>query len=190
MLIFLIAGILYNSQPFRFKDKRYFDTLSEALNNPIRFLLGFAIFSQNIYAIPISIILAYFFGGAFLMNSKRLSEYNFLKKKSIIKKYRKSLASYNQPGDLETLCLAYSALSIFFITVFIIKHQIDFIFFMISLIILFSYFFKKSLLKNSDVQTLEYLYKDIKLVILTLITSLLLILSFIYEIEYLNFLLY
>ena len=86
LIIFFISGLLYNLKPFRLKDKKYLDVISESLNNPIRLLLGFAIVSDELTLIPSSIFLTYWFSGAFLMNSKRLAEYNFLKK---IKCYKK-----------------------------------------------------------------------------------------------------
>ena len=70
----LVMGVLYNVQPIRTKDKAYLDTLSESVNNPIRFLLGWFIVTPY-FIPPGSVLLAYWMGGAFLMGVKRYSEY-------------------------------------------------------------------------------------------------------------------
>ena len=40
LLVLWVAGFLYNVKPIRLKDIPYVDVLSESVNNPIRFLLG------------------------------------------------------------------------------------------------------------------------------------------------------
>jgi decaprenyl-phosphate phosphoribosyltransferase len=169
--LFLISGVFYNVKPFRLKDKKYIDTLFESLNNPLRLFLGFSIISEQYLIIPISVILSYFFFGAFLMNSKRLSEYNFLKNKIEIKKYRKSLAKYDQPGELEAINLLYSLITIFFVTIFLIKYKISLLPFVFLLIYLMTYYFKKSLITHSFVHRPEFIYKDKKFILLIILTS-------------------
>ena len=73
--LFLIMGILYNVSPIRLKDLVFMDVLSESFNNPIRFFLGWHIVEKT-YLPPSSVLLAYWFGGAFLMAVKRYAEYN------------------------------------------------------------------------------------------------------------------
>ena len=70
----LTMGVAYNARPVRSKDRAYLDVLSEAVNNPLRFLLGW--FALAPYVLPpLSALLAYWMGGAFLMAIKRYSEY-------------------------------------------------------------------------------------------------------------------
>jgi len=72
--ILLLAGLIYNVPPIRSKDRKYFDVLSESVNNPIRFMLGwFAV--TAIFLPPSSVLLGFWMGGAFLMAVKRLAEY-------------------------------------------------------------------------------------------------------------------
>ncbi len=73
-ILLLIMGILYNVSPIRLKDRVFIDVLSESFNNPIRFFLGWHIVEKN-YLPPSSVLLAYWFGGAFLMAVKRYAEY-------------------------------------------------------------------------------------------------------------------
>ncbi len=56
--IFLFMGFIYNVPPIRTKDKPYLDVLSESLNNPIRFILGWLIIIPAPLP-PSSILLAY-----------------------------------------------------------------------------------------------------------------------------------
>jgi 4-hydroxybenzoate polyprenyltransferase len=62
----LIMGVLYNVKPIRTKDIPYLDVLSESINNMIRLLLGWFIITQE-FQPPISILIGYWFAGAFLM---------------------------------------------------------------------------------------------------------------------------
>ena len=73
----LIMGVLYNVKPIRTKDIPYLDVLSESINNMIRLLLGWFIITQE-YQPPISILIGYWFAGAFLMATKRFAEYRMI----------------------------------------------------------------------------------------------------------------
>ncbi|MBR3643299.1 MAG: UbiA family prenyltransferase, partial [Parasporobacterium sp.] len=70
----LIMGVLYNVKPIRTKDIPYLDVLSESVNNMIRLLLGWFIITDA-YQPPSSILIGYWFAGAFLMATKRFAEY-------------------------------------------------------------------------------------------------------------------
>jgi hypothetical protein len=72
--IFALQGIVYNVPPIRTKDKAYLDVISEAINNPLRLMIGWAMIDPTTLP-PSSIILTYWAGGAFLMAAKRLSEF-------------------------------------------------------------------------------------------------------------------
>src|SRR3546814_4458791 len=73
-LAFAAQGLAYNVPPLRTKDVPYLDVLSESVNNPLRLAIGWAMIDPGSLP-PVSIIIAYWFGGAFLMGTKRLSEY-------------------------------------------------------------------------------------------------------------------
>jgi hypothetical protein len=73
-IVFAIFGVIYNVRPIRAKDPAFLDVIVESVNNPLRFLFGwFAV--TPLVAPPVSILLAYWFGGAFLMAAKRVSEH-------------------------------------------------------------------------------------------------------------------
>lgn len=110
LLVFAVAGIIYNVKPFRSKDIFIIDILSEAINNPIRFLLAYFSLSSN-FEFNYNILLSYWFGGAFLMSCKRYAERRFIKSQKIILKYRPSLAKYSD-YKLLFLIVVFSILSI------------------------------------------------------------------------------
>ena len=61
-------------RPFRAKDLIFFDVIVESINNPIRMFIGWFAIVDNAL-IPLSLVLFYWFLGAFMMNAKRLSEW-------------------------------------------------------------------------------------------------------------------
>src|SRR3546814_7308816 len=73
-LAFAAQGLAYNVPPLRTKDVPYLDVLSESVNNPLRLAIGWAMIDPGSLP-PVSIIIAYWLGGAFLMGTKRMSEY-------------------------------------------------------------------------------------------------------------------
>ena len=173
----LLMGIVYNVKPLRSKEIPYVDVLSESINNAIRLLIGwFAITSQFIP--PVSIILGYWMGGAFLMATKRYSEYRMIGDKSIAASYRKSFQKYTE----ESLLLSaffYALLSVFFCGVFMVKYRAELIFDIPLICGLFCLYFKISFKANSSAQKPEKLFREkalmLYLLILFVVTCILLV---------------
>ena len=70
----LCMGIIYNVRPFLCKDSPAISmVLSEAINNPLRFMLGWTAVVGDVLP-PSSILLAYWMGGAYLMAVKRYAD--------------------------------------------------------------------------------------------------------------------
>src|SRR3546814_19555745 len=67
-LAFAAQGLAYNVPPLRTKDVPYLDVLSESVNNPPRLAIGWAMIEPGSLS-PISILIAYWFGVAFLMGN-------------------------------------------------------------------------------------------------------------------------
>ena len=159
MLLWLwIMGILYNVKPFRTKDIAYLDVLTESLNNAIRLLLGWFIVTDS-FVPPVSIVLGYWLTGAFLMSTKRFSEYRMIGDKSVAEKYRKSFRYYSQTSLLIS-SVFYGMLTVLFIGIFLIKYRIELILFMPFFIGLFCYYLAISFKKDSAVQSPEKLYRE------------------------------
>jgi 4-hydroxybenzoate polyprenyltransferase len=94
VLALFIAGIIYNVPPIRTKDIPFLDAISESANNPIRFLIGWFAFAHLDAFPPWSLLISWWSFGNFLMVSKRLSEFRFLKDKA--GDYRRSHKRYTR----------------------------------------------------------------------------------------------
>lgn len=172
-----VMGILYNVKPFRTKEIPYIDVISESLNNAIRLLIGwFAITSS--FVPPVSIILGYWMGGAFLMATKRYSEYRMIDDKSIASNYRKSFKYYSEHSLLLS-AFFYALLSVFFCGVFMIKYRAELIFDIPLICGLFCVYFKISFKENSGAQKPEKLFREktlmLYLLLLFIVTCVLLV---------------
>lgn len=154
----LIMGLFYNVQPIRTKDRPFLDVVSESINNPIRFILGWSILIPDVFP-PTSILLAYWFGGAFLMAIKRFAEYRRLGDDETVARYRVSLSRYSE----DTLLLSsffYALNASFFLAIFLIKYRIEFVLSFPLFALLFSWYLAIGLRENSVTQTPEKLYQE------------------------------
>jgi 4-hydroxybenzoate polyprenyltransferase len=91
----LLAGILYNVPPLRCKDIPYLDSTLESANNPIRFLIGWFVMAAGLP--PLSLLVAWWAFGNFLMVGKRVAEKKFLTAAES-SAYRMSLSRYSIGG--------------------------------------------------------------------------------------------
>lgn len=95
LLALLAAGFVYNVPPLRTKDIPFLDAISESINNPIRFAVGWYAFAPIGVFPPLSLLLSWWAFGNYLMVAKRLSEHRFLKDKA--GDYRMSHKRYTEP---------------------------------------------------------------------------------------------
>jgi 4-hydroxybenzoate polyprenyltransferase len=167
--LFALQGIVYNVSPMRSKDKAYLDVISESINNPIRLIIGWAIVDPTSLP-PGSLILAYWFGGAFLMAAKRLSEYREIVAShgsELLARYRTSFANYSEES-LTSSCISYSLFSVSFLAIFLIKYRIEYILVMPFVVALFTAYFSMSTLPGSSAQKPEQLFRETRLVAIVL----------------------
>lgn len=186
LFIFVLCGIFYNVWPFRLKNYPIVDVLFESINNVIRFLLGWLIILPNQFP-PISLILAFWMGGAYLMNVKRFAEYRFINNSKIAGLYRKSFIFYTE-NFLLIMSFLYALFTIFFTTIFLIKYKIEFIISMPFVSILFAYYLKLGLDKESLTQNPEKLYKSKELMIILILVIISLLFCAIINLPILNIL--
>ena len=159
MIVWLwIMGILYNVKPFRTKDITYIDVLTESVNNAIRLLLGWFIVT-DCYFPPISIVIGYWMVGAFLMATKRYSEYRMIGDPSVASLYRKSFAGYTEKSLLLS-AFFYAMSANLFVGIFLIKYRIELVIFMPFLMGLFCYYFNIAFKHDSAAQSPEKLYRE------------------------------
>ena len=154
----LIMGVLYNVKPFRTKDIPYLDVLSESINNMIRLLLGWFIITSE-YQPPSSILIGYWFAGAFLMATKRFAEYRMIGDPDVAGHYRKSFAHYSETSLLIS-SFFYAMCATFFIGIFMIKYRMEYILAMPLLFGLFCFYLYIAFKPDSAVQKPEKLYKE------------------------------
>jgi len=183
-MFFLLMGFIYNVKPMRTKDKVYLDVLSESVNNPIRFILGWQLMGITLFP-PSSVLLAYWMGGAFLMSTKRFAEYRFINDHELAGKYRQSFRHYTE----ERLLIAtvfYALCSSFFLAIFLIKHRIELLISFPFLALLFAWYLHIGFEKNSIVQNPEKLYRKKGFVIYVFFLSVLLVVLLKIDIPLLN----
>ncbi|MCR4754882.1 MAG: UbiA prenyltransferase family protein [Lachnospiraceae bacterium] len=162
-----VMGVVYNVKPLRTKDIPVLDVLSESVNNAIRLLIGWFIVTE-LYLPPVSIIIGYWFGGAFLMDIKRFSEYRMIGDKSTASLYRKSFAFYD---ERILLCIGvfYAMISSFFTGIFLIKYRVEFVLLMPVMAGLFCYYLFISYKEDSAAQAPEKLYREKGLMLFVLL---------------------
>jgi 4-hydroxybenzoate polyprenyltransferase len=156
--IFMIMGVIYNVEPFRTKDKQYLDVLSESINNPIRLLLGWFIVTSKILP-PISLLIAYWMGGAYLMAVKRYSEYKFINDKLMAEQYRRSFKYYSEE-NLILSSLFYAVTAAFFSGIFLIKYKLELLFVLPLYSVLFTWYFHIGQKPNSAAQHPEKMHQE------------------------------
>ena len=178
--LFLASGWIYNIEPVRSKDKPFVDVISESVNNPIRLTLGWLMVDPTSLP-PLSLLLAYWFGGAFLMGAKRLSEYRDIAGETgreTLVRYRRSFAGYTAES-LTVSCFLYAIISSFFIGVFLIRYRVEYVLAFPLIAGLFGCYLWLSMIKNSIAQRPERMFRSKRLMVTLTVTSLaLVVLSF------------
>ncbi len=156
--LLLLSGIVYNIPPIRIKDYPYLDFLGEALNNPIRLMVGWYSVSTVEQIVPSSLLLAFWFLGAFLMASKRFGEIRLMNDKEQEGQYRKSLKHYTQENLLIAMMGCISAFSFMF-GALCLKHGVDLVLLLPFIIVFILWFTKLAHEPNSIVKDPERVFE-------------------------------
>jgi len=180
----LTMGLVYNVKPLRSKDVPYLDVLSESVNNPLRFLLGWYAFGSVLLP-PVSLLCAYWMIGAFFMAVKRFAEIRHIKDARILASYRKSFAYYT-PELLLVCILVYASAFAFFSGIFIIRYKLELVLAIPIYSLFMGAYLRVAFRKNSPVQNPEKLYKHKKLVLFCIMMLLVTILCFKVDIPFLD----
>jgi 4-hydroxybenzoate polyprenyltransferase len=157
-LALLLMGLAYNVPPVRTKDRVYLDVLSESINNPLRFLMGWFVVLPGLLP-PASIILAYWMGGAFLMAMKRYSEFRRIGDPATAGLYRRSFRFYTE----ERLLLSsffYALSAAFLLGVFLLKYRIEYLLSLPAFALLFTWYLAIALRADSAAQAPEKLHQE------------------------------
>jgi decaprenyl-phosphate phosphoribosyltransferase len=116
LFILFVAAILYNLRPIRLKDIPYIDVLSESINNPIRFMIGWFVFSNDFPSLWY--LLLVWFLACILMTKKRLRELN-----KYSKFYRPSMRYYTK-FSLKFMIFFYSFFSMILILIILLNIRV------------------------------------------------------------------
>jgi hypothetical protein len=170
-IVFALFGVIYNVRPIRAKDRAFLDVIVESLNNPLRFLFGWFAVSPHV-APPVSILLAYWFGGAFLMAAKRVSEHRAIVEAggtANLAAYRPSFAVYTQ-SSLVTSCLVHAQGFAFMMAIFLLKYRIEYLVVIPLLIALFAAYMRLALTPDSAAARPEELMRQPAMMIAAAVT--------------------
>ena len=170
LICFLISGLVYNVEPIRAKDLIYFDVIIESINNPIRMFIGWFAVVENAL-IPLSLIIFYWFLGAFMMNAKRLSEWKKFSSKEDRLMYRPSLGNYDDQM-LTVMCFVYAILSSSSLALFSARYKFELIIWLPFFILVLAWYFKSALGNSGLTENPEKLLTSKWLVLLLILMRL------------------
>ena len=158
-----VMGCVYNIAPVRSKDLPYIDVLSESVNNPLRFCLGWYLVTATLLP-PLSLLLSYWMLGAYFMALKRFSEYRQIDDLVVAAGYRKSFRYYSQESLLNSVVF-YAATSMLFFGAFIMRYRMELILSFPLIAWLMAVYFGLSFRHESAVQNPEKLYREPRLML-------------------------
>jgi 4-hydroxybenzoate polyprenyltransferase len=154
--LLLAQGVIYNVRPIRTKDIAYVDALSEAVNNPIRLLIGWFGVGAESWP-PLSLLLSYWAIGAFLMTAKRFAEFRFIGAAKA-RAYRASFRSYSEEGLLITM-IVYVSLTTFLYGVLALEYKPSLLLGLPLVLVFVAWFFHLSFEPDSIVKEPERLVR-------------------------------
>jgi decaprenyl-phosphate phosphoribosyltransferase len=157
-VLLLVMGLIYNVEPIRSKDKAYIDVLSESINNPLRLLLGWSAIIDTALP-PISVLVSYWMGGAYLMAIKRYAEFRLIDDHELAARYRRSFADYDEKKLLIS-AVFYALNSAFFLGIFLVKYRFEFLISFPFFALLFSWYLGISMDARSLAISPERLHQE------------------------------
>jgi 4-hydroxybenzoate polyprenyltransferase len=173
-----VMGCVYNIPPIRSKEIAYIDVLTESINNPLRFCLGW--YSViTVMLPPASLLISYWMLGCYFMSLKRFSEYRQIANPAVAASYRSSFAHYSEESLLNSATF-YAAACMLFFGAFMMRYRIELILSFPVVAWLMAAYFSLSFRHESAVQNPERLYREPQLMIpLTICVALIVLLLFV-----------
>lgn len=155
-----IMACIYNVPPLRTKDTPYLDVLSEAVNNPLRLLMGW--YCTGIEAVPpASLVAAYWMVGAFFMAIKRFAEFRRIDDPSRAAAYRRSFGHYNEERLLVSITYYGVAFGLFF-GIFLLRYRMELILSVPFIAGFMAWYIHLGFLADSPTQYPERLFRQFK----------------------------
>ncbi len=153
-----VMGIVYNVRPLRTKDLPYLDVISEAVNNPLRFLAGWFVVRPDAVP-PVSLLLSYWGVGCFFMALKRFAEYRDIGDAARAAAYRKSFAHYTTERLLVSV-IFYASFAMLFFGAFIVRYRLELILAFPFVAVVMAAYVSVALKPGSAAQAPEKLYRE------------------------------
>lgn len=153
-----IMGCAYNFPPVRTKDVPYLDVLTEAINNPLRMLLGWYAVT-SVLVPPVSLLICYWMIGCYFMALKRFSEFNEIRSRTVAGSYRASFRHYT-PESLMVSALFYASSAMLFLGAFIIRYRMELILAFPLVALTMAIYCRLAFQTGSAVQHPEKLYRE------------------------------
>lgn len=151
-------GCVYNIPPVRAKDQPYVDVLAEAINNPLRMLMGWFIVTDNTSA-PASLLFSYWMIGCYFMALKRYAELKNIDDARRAAAYRRSFAHYT-PDRLIVSIMFYAAAAMLFFGAFCMRYRLELILAFPLIALVMALYLQVALKPDSAAQQPEYLYRE------------------------------
>ena len=169
-----VAGCIYNLPPVRSKDQAYVDVASEAINNPIRMLVGWFVVT-TVVTPPASLLVAYWMFGCYLMAAKRFAEYRDFSRSGTAGsvddaiRYRRSFRHYTSERLLVSI-MFYASSAMLFFGVFIVRYRLELILSFPLVALFMAMYLHLSFRSNSPVEHPEKLYRERDLMLVLVLT--------------------
>ena len=153
-----VMGCVYNIPPIRSKDVPYVDVLSEAVNNPLRMLVGWYIVSPGGLA-PVSLLVSYWMVGCYFMAIKRFAEYRHIGDRSRAIAYRRSFARITEQSLLISIVF-YASVAMLFFGAFAMRYRIELIVSFPLIALVMAIYLAVGFRQDSAAQRPEGLYRE------------------------------
>ena len=164
LLALWVAGCIYNLPPVRSKDQAYVDVVSEAINNPIRMLVGWFVVT-TVVTPPASLLVSYWMFGCYLMAAKRFAEYRDFGRSGTpgsvddAIRYRRSFRHYTSERLLVSI-MFYASSAMLFFGAFIVRYRLELILSFPLVALFMALYLHLSFRTNSPVEHPEKLYRE------------------------------
>jgi len=181
LILFFVFSYFYNMPPFRLKDTAYIDVMSESANSPIRVMLGWYAAGGN-FLPPVSLLVAIWSLGCFLMTAKRYAEYEFISNSVDRVKYRKSYHKYTREA-LSTFMILWLMMFNLSFGIFIVRVEPALVVISPFLIVFFTWFWWLSHKPDSIVKEPERLFEEKRFFIYSVLLTVLFAVVFLFGSE-------
>jgi 4-hydroxybenzoate polyprenyltransferase len=150
-------GCIYNIPPLRTKDRAWLDVLSEAVNNPLRLLIGWYMIPSGLIP-PLSLLVSYWMIGCYFMACKRFSEYRELGGVTA-GAYCRSFAHYTERSLLVSIMFYASAAMLLF-GAFVVRYRMELVLSFPLVALVMAIYLNLSFERDSPVQNPEKLHRS------------------------------